>query len=267
VIVWGLLHGSSALAQDTPPAAADVALDPARFGLDEVQDRTEIRFEDRTAYFGMLDHVRHVDPQALRRAAAEFVARRHKVADERLRKIPLEKFPVFADLFLHPEAYRGQPVMLQGHVIRVQKYSAANEYGLDPLYEAWLVADDSSHNPAAIIFTECPPELTVGEELVDGVSMVGYFLKLQIHEARDGKVRIAPLILARTLTVTPAGPAAELLPRPVKIASGIVLLALAAALALWLASGRRRPYELRAEIGDTSRPDFRGLEKLDRGEG
>jgi hypothetical protein len=246
--------------------AADVSLDAERFALDQVEDRTEVSYDDRSAYFGILDHVRQVDPYALRRAAADFVIRRHQVTDPRLRNTPLEKFPVFADLFLHPEAYRGQPVALRGHVIRVQRYSAANEFGLDPLYEAWLVPDDSNHNPAAIIFTDCPPELPVGEGLVDGVEVVGYFLKLHIHEARDGKVHIAPLILAHTVTVNPAGPPAELLPRPLKIAGGIVLLALAAGGALWLASGRRRPHELRAQLGETSPPDFRALEQLERQE-
>jgi hypothetical protein len=246
--------------------AAEVPLDAERFGLDRVEDRTEISYDDRAAYFGILDHVRRVDPDALRRAAADFVARRHQVRDERLRRFSLEEFPVFADLSWHPQAYRGQPVVLRGHVIRVQKHSAANEFGLDPLYEAWLVSDDSNHNPAAIVFTECPPELPVGEGLVDGVSVEGYFLKLHIHEARDGKVRFAPLILARTVSVNPAGPPAELLPRPLKIAIGVVLLALAACGAVWLASGRRRPHELHTQLGETSPPDFRALEQFERPE-
>lgn len=235
---------------ETSPSA--VSLDAAALQLDAVQDRTELSYEERPAYFGILDHVRRVAPADLQRAAAGFVHRRW--AESRDLHTPDERdFPIFADMLKRPAEYRGQPVRLRGHVIRVVKYSARNDYGLDPLYEAWLVTPDSQQHPATIVFSELPPGLPLGEELVDGVSVTGYFLKLHLYASRDNKGRVAPLILAKTVSVS--GPPSTALPFPVwVIYAAILALISAVAFFVWQSNRGDREFRKRLLAGRVEAP-------------
>jgi len=178
---------------------SDGPLDPVRFHLDAVTDRTELTYEEGAAYYALLDHVRQVDPETLRRQAAAFLAEREQERPDLTRRQGAG-FPTFVDMLQHPDAWRGEPVTLSGHSLRVDRYAAAdNEFGISDLYEMWLVTDDSQGHPATVIFTDKPDDLPVGEELVDGIRVTGYFLKLHTYSSRDEKVRLAPMILAHTV--------------------------------------------------------------------
>ena len=245
---------------DSPPGAA---LDPAALQLDVVQDRTELSYEERTAYFGILDHARRVPAAELQQAAAEFVHRRWAESPD-LRTPDERDFPLFADMLKRPAEYRGQPVVMQGHIIRLVKYPGDDAYGLGDLYEAWLVPPDSQQHPATVVFTELPAGLSPGEDLIDGVTVSGYFLKLHMYSSRDGKGRVAPLILARTLTVSE--PAAPSFPVPVPVIyAGVVMLMSALVFFTWRASRGDRAFqaERRSRLNDASPDDLAGLESLD----
>jgi hypothetical protein len=223
---------------------APVALDPAALLFDFVQDRTELAYEERTAYYGILDHVRRVPPAELERAAADFVHRRWSESRD-LRTPEEEDFPIFADMLKRPAEYRGQPILLRGHVIRSVKYSGDNAYDPDSLYEAWLVTPDSQQHPVTIVFTELPAGLTLGEDSVDGVTVSGYFLKLHLYASRDNKGRVAPLILARTIRIS--GPPTMALPLPPWVIYAVIL-ALIAAVAFYVWRSNRGDREFQKQL-------------------
>ena len=244
-------------AQEPPTESSPaVALDPAAMLLDFVQDRTELSYEERTAYFGILDHARRVPAADLRQAAADFVHRRW--SESRDLHTPEEQdFPLFADMLKRPAEYRGQPVLLRGHIIRLVKYPGDDAYGLDELYEAWLVTPDAQQHPTTIVFSELPPGLSPGDELVDGVMVSGYFLKLHLYSSRDNKGRVAPLILARTVSVS--GPPTMALPLPAWVIYAVILgLIAAVAYFVWRSSRGDREFQkqLGARRGETAPTDL-----------
>lgn len=186
--------------------AGVVELDPDEFGLHVLVDKTELQFEDREAYFRILEHLQHVDSHALERSAAEHRHERWS-ADHAYGEIAEDEFPVFVDLFLHPEEYRGKPVTLRGHLVGpVIVLPEEAESGFDQLYEAHLFDVDSQTNPTTVVFTDLPPGIDLEAEITDGISVTGYFLKIYWYRARGGQRQLAPLMLARTIEVTTPTP-------------------------------------------------------------
>lgn len=201
-ICWMLL--AAAAGQADP--AAHVELDPHEFGLDAVVDKTELSYEDREAYYRILEHLQQVDPRALEGAAEDF--RHHRWSTvEAYKGIPEGDFPVFVDLFLNHEAYRGEPVTLSGHLVGpVIRLPAAADSGFDHLYEAHLFDHDAQSNPTTVIFTELPPGASLDDleaEITDNVSVTGYFLKIYWYRSRAGQRQLAPLVLARSIEIRP----------------------------------------------------------------
>ncbi|WP_145370610.1 hypothetical protein [Maioricimonas rarisocia] len=197
VLTLLLATGLPLAAQEAPETPG--RLDPERFHLGVVTDRSELAYEEAEAYYAILNHVRSANPAKLRQTASAYLRERRKVRPELVRRGE-DAFPSFVDMLQDPTAWRGMPVTLSGHSLRVDRYAGAeNEFGIDNLYEMWLVTGDSQGHPATIIFTEKPDDLPVGEELVDGIQVTGYFLKLHKYGSRDDKVRLAPMILAHTV--------------------------------------------------------------------
>ncbi|MEZ6055726.1 MAG: hypothetical protein R3C01_03385 [Planctomycetaceae bacterium] len=184
-----------------------VALDHELFSLDQVRDRRPLDdLADTISYYGVLNHVRRVDADALKKAASEFLDQRWKVSE--FKDYPRDKFEPFVDMWLqqnprHP--YRGQPVTLAGHLnlLRVRDHDV-NPYGLSPVYEAYLYTDDSQSYPATIIFTENPDQLPAGAQRSESVEVTGYFLKMYSYRAVSGKTNYSPLILAKEIRYLPA---------------------------------------------------------------
>jgi hypothetical protein len=176
---------------------------PQEADLTGVTDRTALAFEESPAYYALLERARQADPADLREQARALLRQRWKDSP-RFREFPLEEYPLFYDLTQQPDAYRGQPVSMRGHLIRLVKYQAGpNDYGIETLYEGWLVTPDAEAHPTTVIFTEIPEGMPIGEELVDGVSVTGYFFKLHTYSSRDKKTRFAPMVLAHTLQWSP----------------------------------------------------------------
>lgn len=218
----------AAAAQAGPAAGVD--LDPQEYGLNTVQNRTELDFNDRKAYFRILEHLQHVDPQALSRAAEEF--RHQRWMTTNMRGFTEDEFPVFVDLFNHPQDYRGKPVTLKGHLVGpVVSIPADSESGPGPLYQAYLFDNDSQTNPATVIFTDLPAGIDRNAEIIDGVTATGYFLKIYWYRSRDGKRQLAPLLLARTIEHHPPPQPPEW---PIPLSWLIGLVVAAAVLTLWI---------------------------------
>ncbi len=236
-----------------------IALGPAAVGLSEIDlsmvtDRTDLSFEESPAYYGILAHVRRVPVPALE-AAARDLRRQRWQSSPRDRNRSEADFPLFIDLLGHPEEYRGQPVTLSGHLIRLVTYPAGpNDEGIETLYEAWLITDDSQQHPTTVICTEIPEGMPIGEELIDGVSLTGYFFKLRTYPSRDRKIRFAPMILARTMTwrsppVAETGGAFSLR----QLYGGIAAITVAVSVVLFLSARRRR--RLREERANEVLPE------------
>ncbi|MCA9042043.1 MAG: hypothetical protein KDA65_16945 [Planctomycetaceae bacterium] len=179
--------------------APEVAFEPNI--LDPVKDRTlGIPPEESGAYYQLLYTIAHEDAAAAIKRAREFW-------DERREKSPeLREFehPHFADLFKHPEDYRGQVITQTGFVRRIVSYQAGeNEFGIQKLYEAWIYPDTGQSNPVVVVFTVPPRSgLEVGENLNYHVGLTGYFFKLYGYRAQD-TTRLAPMVLAGALEPLP----------------------------------------------------------------
>ncbi len=119
---------------------------------------------------------------------------------------------------------------MDARLLRLQKVSAppqvTYETGLTDLYEGWVATDAAKSDLVCVLFSELPPGLKPGERLDLRVEFAGYYFKRLGYTPRRGAPDtvpgLAPLIIARTLTVLPqAAPAEE---NPVAWISGILPL-------------------------------------------
>jgi len=225
-----------------------------------------IRAGESAAYYRVLDHARRVDPETLRRAAARFLAARQKASGSAaVRRLPVEEFPVFVDLYENvrrPEVYLGKPVTLRGHLRKLVEMPAGeNPYGIQTLYEAWLFTSDSQQHPTVLVMTSVPPELL--EEvrrlkaanrpvLVNGVSGSGYFFKMYGYPASDA-YRFAPLVLGGRLEWMPPSPGDLDRSLPVVLAAGMVVFGLPIGWFVWRnrSEDRRRRMQRASETPES----------------
>ncbi len=104
----------------------------------------------------------------------------------------------FTHLWERPNRYRGQLVRLNMRLVRSLRYEAEkNRHGVEWLYEGWGTTTDSGSNPYVVVFADWPKGMPLGEGLEEDVTVEGYFLKLFPYKARDGKGRLAPLLVGR----------------------------------------------------------------------
>ncbi|MCA8988140.1 MAG: hypothetical protein KDA78_10885 [Planctomycetaceae bacterium] len=214
-LMFGLTLPATGLSQLTSPfgAASPMPPDPpARVTYDSIQPwlteiplktaRPGIQPEEGELYYRLLAFVRDADPVEIQKAADRFLKERHEKSKSKNR--PLKDFPVFVDLYQHPEDYQGRPVTMRGHVQRaVVSKAGKNEDGVEQLCELWLFTDDSQTNPTVVMSTKLPPGFPVGEQTTDQVSVTGYVYRLYTYEARDTG-RFAPLLMASSIQWTPA---------------------------------------------------------------
>ena len=202
------------LAAESSSAVDETVLDPSWL-IDTQHPQTgllsrSVRPEEGVGYFAILNHASQLPLQALKAAAKRFERERLAVVKNDpsyrfyFRKSDAE-FPTFVDLFRAPAAYHGQPVTFRGHVRRIISFSAGeNAHRFQQLHEVWLYAGESQQNPVVIICSELPPGIPTGpDQLVDFVSVTGYFFKRYGYEDRTGQTRFAPLILAQRLEWNP----------------------------------------------------------------
>ena len=201
-----------------------------------------IRPDEATGYFAILNHARQLPLTELKSAAKQLQTERLPIMrrDPEFRayfRKPDAEFPTFADLFHHPDVYHGRLVTFRGHLRRLVSSSAGeNAYGLKQLHEAWLYVDGAQQNPVVVVCTELPPNILTGTDiLVDFVSVTGYFFKRYGYEDRSGQPRFAPLILAQRLEWTPRPPRSALPSKGVMF--GVILgMAVVAIVTWWLTS-------------------------------
>ena len=163
--------------------------------------RYGILSEEAELYFQVLAYVRDLPPGELQQAAREFMQQRWQ--NSRYRGRAFDKFPVFQDLYLHPQEYQGRPFTLTGHVQRtVVSPAGENEFGIKNLCEVWLYTEDSQQHPTVVLTTSLPENFPTGEQVVDLVTVTGYLFRMYNYKARD-QGRYAPLMMAHILEWVP----------------------------------------------------------------
>lgn len=192
-----ILLNNFGLAQDVSISSGDeqpTVTEDDPLGLNLVRDDWWLTGNENPAYYGLLNKANEISQQELAENAKEFIQQRRTEA----------KLSTFVDMIRNTKEFRGQPVVMKGHILQTLEYEAEeNSFGIEHLYEATLYTEDSQSHPTTIVFLEKPENLPLGGETVNGVTVYGYFLKTYLYPSSDKATRKAPLILAKTLTVQP----------------------------------------------------------------
>ena len=147
------------------------------------------------------------DPQRNRTFQAR-MTRLKRQLDQRLNRYreyqqQPDRFPLFVDIFQHPDRWQGHLVTLRGHVRRVTSHeSDPSLFNGQPLHELWLFTDDSQHNPTVIVTPSLPDEFPRNADVVDSVTVTGCLFKMYVYKSQDEN-RIAPLLLAGRIEWNP----------------------------------------------------------------
>jgi len=147
------------------------------------------------------------DPQHNRTFQAR-LTRLERQLDQRLNRYreyqqQPDRFPMFVDIFQHPDRWQGHLVTLRGHVRRVTSHEGdPSLFNGQPLHELWLFTDDSQHNPTVIVTPSLPDEFPRNADVVDSVTVTGCLFKMYVYKSQDEN-RIAPLLLAGRIEWNP----------------------------------------------------------------
>ena len=173
-----------------------------------------------------------------------------------------ETFPIFVDVFQNEDIWHGQLVTMTGHVRNVRSYPANDDYlELGLLHELWLYTDDSQKNPAVIICSELPKGFpsSIDEEVVDGVTVTGFFFKKYRYAAQDA-TRLAPMLIAQRIDWDPTAMATEVVvPGWLTTLFLVGLLIFGAALVMYLVGlhDQDRRFRKRLRAGDLRQEPFK----------
>lgn len=231
-----------------------------------VENETISRPEERDAYLTAIAQARMIDGERLERVSRAY--RDERIAATGFRHEPRE-FPTYVDLYRHvgPDFYHGRPVTLRGHTWAVSKVSVAKssaEYGFETLYEVILNDEDGQTIPALIVCSEIPEGIPTSgslEEAIEGITVTGFFFKLQAYATRERKeengeetsvYRKMPVIVARTIRWSPVEAGVEAPGTAVYAAIGLFFV-LTAGFVWWFARPDRRRVRLAA---DEAEPRF-----------
>jgi hypothetical protein len=115
----------------------------------------------------------------------------------------------FVEILEQPQAYRGQVVSFDGHVVRCVKVPAGvNDEGIDSYYELVITPDD---RPREVLFVHCdelPKGLVEAQKLDEPVHVDALMFKRWAYQASDAQWHSTPLLLTRTVQLKPKPPAA-----------------------------------------------------------
>lgn len=152
--------------------------------LTGVRDRESLKFDELPARNAALSRVAKIPADELEREAKTDIA--HTV------------------LMSDPDRYRGSVVTIAGRLGSLRKLPDPHK-ALGALYEGWIVTRDSGSDPYRVVLSELPDGLQPndGYEPPPQVRATGYFFKIERYRVNDERYHNAPLILARTIQVTP----------------------------------------------------------------
>lgn len=166
-------------AQEPSLELDDLAIDAEL--LESIRDNSVgIRESERDLYFLLLRRLRGTPDAVLNRTAQPIA---------------------FNVLMTDSKQYLGRVLRVKGEVRRVTRIATAPDRDLPELYEVWLFSSDSGLNPYRIVCSSLPDEIPVGDELPNHlrVQVEGYYFKRYGYATADGRLHVAPLILAKTM--------------------------------------------------------------------
>ena len=108
-----------------------------------------------------------------------------------------------------PDYFRGRLVRLEGKVNLVYELPLPpNEFGMKMAYECWIQPSDFKKKPYRVVCLKKPEQVEVGRPLTDPkpVVVTGYFFKLYGYMRQDNVSQVAPMFLAKELTLKPIVP-------------------------------------------------------------
>lgn len=248
-----------------PSVPESVALDPDLLSKIMLQGSWKnATSEEIDIYYEVLNHVRTVEDDALKAAARELIAKRRAASpkfQKALKRDPEREFWTFVDLFHNPKLYHGKPVTFKGHARQYRWMPAdENKHGFQKLHELSLFTDDSQTNPIIVVCTSLPEGFPTREDLINNVSVTGYFFKMLAYDAHDA-ARIAPLIVAHRIEWRPTDDSSLMGPVHIAVyAAAVVLIVLM--IFFSIRAGRidriQRSRRL-ASDSDSAEPDFSNL--------
>lgn len=106
----------------------------------------------------------------------------------------------FTHLGQTPEKHRGELIGMKVSLRRAVRHpleTKKNAAGVEQVYEAWGITDESRTGLYCLLFYDLPPQLPVRPSIHEQVQFVGYFMKLISYEDALGKTRWAPLLIGR----------------------------------------------------------------------
>ena len=183
--------------------------------FESIRDDTTFRYQERKAWFNLLEVLDRNDEATLRKASTGRVA--------------------FAQLFKQSDDYRGELVTLLGSIRRAHRLSVPklsvpklnapkNEYGIAQYYRMWLWTDDNRTSPMVIYCLYLPEGFPTGMDVSEEVEITGFFFKRWAYQAKDS-LRTAPTVLARTVHWHKATPIAASAPMDLVTLAWIVVVA------------------------------------------
>jgi hypothetical protein len=156
-----------------------------------------------------------------------------------------EREALFVNLMTSPAKYRGRPVTLIGELRKLFDVPAPKDHPeLSHLYEAWICTEESGENPYRVVCSSIPPELKPQESSRVMVKVTGYFFKREGYQTWDGRLHVAPTILAGRLSlyISPQmpPPVEDVVPWMIGIISVVGLAMLATVIGYALSDSRSK---------------------------
>ena len=243
-----------AFADDKEPASAQLptgipsaqeTIIPGPNDLDEVEvasiqelfelvtDKSPLKSREMDAYWRLMDWSRTQSFAELEKRAIKDIA--------------------FTQLWEQPEIYRGKPIRLRLHALRVLEYPAPKDQPtFEKVYEAWGGTSESRTLLYSVVFPDLPSGLPVGPEIRAEIEFVGYFLKLLSYKGYDQKTgvplmatRAAPLLVGRAKFISspplPPPPKSDPWISPLAIGGAILLIGMS----VWASRSKRNKSKVR----------------------
>lgn len=190
--------------------------------LASIEDNTVLSSRESDAWFGLFRVLVDTDLQTIE-AAGEPVS--------------------FLQIYRQTKEYRGKLVRVNGSVRRVYRIPAVeNELGISHYWQCWL-RPNGADSPVVIYTLELPPGFPTGNDVREDASFTGFCYKRWAYLAGDG-TRVAPLLLAKTASWTPAKaqPPVQVPAAPKLVVAVVALAALACGIAALVYASTRRAY-------------------------
>lgn len=156
-----------------------------------------------------------------------------------------EREALFVNLMTSPAKYRGRPVTLIGELRKLFDVPVPKDHPeLGHLFEAWICTEESGENPYRVVCSTISPELKPQESSRVMVKVTGYFFKREGYQTWDGRLHVAPTILAGRLSlyISPQmpPPVEDVVPWMIGVISVVGLAMLATVIGYALSDSRNK---------------------------